>query len=480
MAGRWSGRRARVVLWVIAMAGFVVATPSPAAAAGFNNGDAQATADAFSLNLKAANATIGFTYGRSIAEYRDRTASAEARALDLGALPTLFGGEQCDGSPPLLNPATLPPLTRADSAVPGSERSRRTQVFQPGVSGGPAGDPAGFQDATATPLPSSVATTESVPLDIFLIGLDGARTEVRTRLENRVREAHAVVTAERLRVFGGLFTFTRPRWEALTRSGAQNVTQAGFSFESATVLGIPRSAGDALADLDGFKRGLEELLAPLGVRLELPRVETTEDGVRVTPMGFRVVNPPFGRDVLVPFLGRIDPLVQALRAEAVRADCKNELVLTVVDVLLGVMGGSGAIEALAGGVEVATRDVDYTVTAPDELPPPPEQTPTSVDEFATSESSGSLDTWTAFDADLPFAEVGSDLAVGDLTAVATAPAATTPPRRRSEALPASTTRFEDGPGGAVAVAVGTAALVGALALSLGDRLVANRRRRTIP
>ena len=33
-------------------------------------------------------------------------------------------------------------------------------------------------------------------------------------------------------------------------------------FTSATVLGIPRSAADAMADLEGFKYGLEQLLAP--------------------------------------------------------------------------------------------------------------------------------------------------------------------------------------------------------------------------
>ena len=127
---------------------------------GFHTGDAQATADTFSLNLKAANATIGFTYGRSLAAYQDRTGSAEGRALDLGVLPVVMAGEQCDGSPGLLNAATLPPLTRADSSEEGADASRRTQAFQPGLILDPAGPSAGFQDATATPLPSSWASTE--------------------------------------------------------------------------------------------------------------------------------------------------------------------------------------------------------------------------------------------------------------------------------------------------------------------------------
>ena len=247
-------------------------------------------------------------------------------------------------------------------------------MFQPGLNGGPSGDPAGFQDATATALPSSRAVTESVPTDITLIALDGARTEATAKLEGRVREAHAVVTADQLRVFGGLFTFDKPRWEATARTGDQSGSTGSFTFERATVLGFPRSAADAMSDLAGFKAGLEQLLAPLGVVLDLPQVVAREDGLKVTPMGFRVVNPPFGTDVLLPFLGQIDPLVQTLRQQAVDADCKNQTLLTVIDVVLGVLGGSGAIEILAGGVDVATHDTDYSVPPPAETTPPAPET----------------------------------------------------------------------------------------------------------
>lgn len=472
----------RVVLLVVAAAGFVSAAPGTGGAAGFNNGDAQATADAFSLNIKAANATIGFTYGRSVAEYRDRTGSSEGRALDLGALPTLFGGEQCDGSAPLLNPATLPPLTRADSAVAGSEASRRLQVFQPGLNGGPGGAPAGYQDATATPLPSSLAATESVPVDVFLLAMDGARTEVRTKLENQVREATAVVTADELRVFGGLFTFREPRWEAVARSGAATTSQGTFTFRSATVLGIPRSPTDVLSDLAGFKTGLEQLLAPFGVVLDLPRVEVLDDGVRVTPMGFRVVDPPFGTDVLIPFLGAVDPLVQALRQQAVETDCKNQTVLTVVDVLLGVLGGSGSIEILAGGVQATTHDVDYTVPAFPEPTVeatetlPPDTTPAYAEPLPFTDA-GTFEPLSDLGTELPLDTGFEDLSVdGEVPAVEAAEGE----EREVVALPAASSRWEDGAAGAAGVAVGALALLGAVGLSVGDRVVGSRRRRSIP
>lgn|GEM_PF-3177479 len=490
-SGRWASS-GRVGKWqAVALLALVAAvafgfSATPAQSDGVVRGSAQANADTFTLSIKAASATIGLSYGRSLARYQDRTGSAEARALDLGALPTLFGGPQCDGSAPLLAPSALPPITSADSNLVGSDQSRRTQVNLPGISGASNGGPVGFQDATATPLPSSSARTESVPVDVFLVALIGGRTETTAALRNGVREARAVVTADELRVLGGLFTFRKPRWEAVARSGAEQSTTSTFTFQSASILGIERAAGEALADLRGFKVELERALAPLGVTLTLPTTEMIEGGIRVTPMGFRVKEPPLGTDVLVPFLGRIDPLVQALRQELVAQDCKNDVVLTVVDILLGVLGGSGSIEILAGGVEAVTDDTDFS------SPPPPlelndasvEVAPETtiatdfgpIDPGAGSSDTGSFETPPAVDLSV------GDLGLGDPAAGASEVAAAVQQERSEEAgsLPSVIgSRFEEGTAGRAGVAVGTLALLGAVGLSIGDRLLGRRARRTI-
>jgi len=483
---RPTGRVAVVALLVaVATASFAFAA-APARSDSVVRGSAQASADTFSLTMKAANANIGLSYGRSFARYQDRTGSAEARALDLGALPALFGGPQCDGSTPLLPAAALPPVTSADSTLPGAEQSRRTQVFQPGIAGEPNGGPVGFQDATATPLPSSEARTESVPADVFLVALIGGRTETSASLRDGVREARAVVTADELRVLGGLFTLRQPRWEAVARSGAEESTSSTFTFTSATVLGQERPAGQAFADLRGFSAELGRLLAPFGVTLRLPTTQVVEGGVRITPMGFVVQEPPIGTDVLVPFLGRIDPLVQALRQELVAQDCKNDVVLTVVDILLGVLGGSGSIEILAGGVEAVTDDTDFA--APSPLPEPTEPpaevapettiaTDPSIDTFDPGFDVGSFDT-------VPPLDLGvGELGLGDVDLASTEVAEQVRAERAEEAAPLPSTigsRFEEGSAGRAGVAVGTVALLGALGLSLGDRLVGRRSRRVIP
>jgi hypothetical protein len=466
---------------VLAVGAFALSA-GPAASDGVVRGSAQASADTFSLSMKAANATIGLAYGRSFARYQDRTGSSEARALDLGALPTLFGGPQCDGSPALLPTTALPPVTSSDSTLVGAEQSRRTQVFQPGIGGEPNGGPVGFQDATATAAPSSRASTESVPADVFLVALIGGRTETSARFVDGVREARAVVTADELRVLGGLFTLRQPRWEAVARSGEREETSSTFTFTSASVLGLERPVGQVLSDLRGFEQGIEQLLAPIGVDLTLPTTEVVEGGIRVTPIGFRVVEPPFGRDVLVPFLGRIDPLVQALRKELVAEDCKNDVVLTVVDILLGVVGGSGSVEILAGGVEAVTDDTDFS--APPPLPEPTEPPVEVAPETTVAESFDAPILDDAFvPADtLPPLDLGpGELGLGDVSAGA-APVAAQVERARTEeaALPSVIgNRFEDGTAGRAGVAVGALALLGALGLSVVDRVIGRRSRRTI-
>ena len=498
------GERAAVLISSVFVMVATFVAPGPVAAAsaadgdGFRNGEAAASAQTFTLNVKQGNANIGFTYGSSIANYRDTTGTADAKALDLGVLSTLFGVEQCDGSPAILNPATFPPSTRTDSTHPTAPTSRIAEAFQPGLGTNGPGPLAGTQDATATKQPSSRATTNSERADLYLLAVDGGATEARTTLSNGVREAYTLSTARELRVFGGLFTFVEPRWEATARTGATTTTTGSFTFERATVLGSPRTPAQAMADLSAFRTGLEQLLAPFGVRLELPALEIDGGRVRVTPMSFKVRDMPWGNKVVAPFLGQVQPWKEALTRQLLDEDCKNESSLLVADVLLGILGGSGSIELDAGGVEAWTADTDFSspellglpadgVVATPATPAEPApfgaalQDPVSFDEFPLDDlpfddlslgdpalddlgPDGFTTDEVALDGGAPEAEVASstderDLEVAPVTAVA---------------------RFEDGTAGRAAVAVGLIGLLGALGLSAGERLRSRRTTRRIP
>jgi hypothetical protein len=458
---------------------------------GFRNGEAEASADTFSLNIRTSNANIGFTYGRTLVNYRDTTGTAEARALDLGILPTLFGVEQCDGSPPTLNVATIPQAARVDSTEPRSDRSRRTEARVPGLGDKPAGPIAGWQDATATRLPSARGVTESVDTDVFLLALKGGRTEATTKLENGVREAVAVSTAEELRVFGGLFTFRKPRWEAVARSGATTTTTGSFTFERATVLGVPRSPEQAMREFREFKRGLEDLLRPLGVSLRWPEVVVDGGRVKVTPMEFRVDDPPWGAQVIAPFLGNIQPLREVLTRQLIEEDCKNASTILLLDVILGILAGNGAVEISAGGVDVFTADTDFSSAPPIDLPvdrttpPPPAPAPPPVEVAPIVETP--IDLGLGFDDlgfesfDTTFDQGFEELPVEEFAAAPTTTAGTSGDTEEVAAVAASSgPAFEPSGAGAAAVAVGIVGLLGALALSFGDRLLARRSTRRIP
>ncbi len=470
----------------------VLALPVAAQAPGeqWHNGEAAATADTFLVNIKQGNANIGITYGRSMAGYRDITGNAEARAIDLGVLPTLMGGEQCDGSAPILNPATLPPNTRVDSLVADSNTSRRVEAFNPGFGAEGPGGSAGFQDAVATKMPSSTALTETPPTDLFMLAVEGATTRTYTALEGKVRTAHAVVTADRLRVFGGLFTFDEPRWEATAKSGAETTARGNFTFESATVLGMPRPYAQVMTEFAEFEQWLEQLLAPLGVQLNLPRVEAADGRVKVTPMEFLVTDMPWGAQVVAPFLGQLQPLKEALTQQLLEEDCKNETALLLLDVVLGILAGSGSIEITAGGVEAWTADTDFSSPPLEPMPTDSELVPAPEPVVATEVlPDTSFSTDLGFD-DLGFDDLGfdddfSDLGI-DTTAdlgIDTTTTDTTIADDTEEiaAAPASAgTRFEDSTAGRAAIAVGVAGLLGAIGLSFGERLMSRRTSRRIP
>lgn len=453
---------------------------------GFRNGEAEAAASTFGVSIIQGNANIGFTYGRALANYRDVTGTADAKALDLGVLPTLFGVEQCDGSAPILNPATFPPSTRVDSTEANAATPRAAVAHLPGFGSQRSGPPAGEQEVSATRAPSASATTRSERADLLVITVEGGATEVTTRLSGGVREARAVTTAKRLRVFGELFTFVNPRWEAVARSGASTTTEGSFTFERATVLGQPRSAQQVMGDLEAFRRGLEQLLAPLGVKLTLPAVEITDGRVRVTPMTFAVRDMPWGAQVLAPFLGNIQPLREVLTRLLLEEDCRSESSLLLADTLLGILSGSGSVELTAGGVEASTADTDFS--SPPLPEPPVDRTVPPPVEVADETLTSALPPLDDGFADLGFGDTSFD--VGDsfdssvgaettVTGAGTDDAGTEPEEElAAAALPAAS--LDSGESGTAAVAVGVAGLAAALALSMAERLRARRMSRRIP
>lgn len=466
----------------------------------FHPGGAKATTSTIGMEIVAGNATIGYTLGVNTATYRDQSAVAQASAIDLGALPVLLGDvSRCDAAPAILERQSLPPQTLADTAVAGSAASRRVDVFFPGLNGMPSDIPAGAQDATASsaPQPTSQARTDLRTQDVGLFAIYNPTATAETSLSGTTRRAHAVVAAESLTILGGAVRFYKPRWEATATSGGQTSTTGTFTFEQAYLFEIPRTPEQISADmvnLDGF---INSLLSGLGAHFDMPQVVVSGRKVTVTPMRFRLTDPPLGPYAIRPFMDQIRPFFEQWSKDLIAADCNNARALQFLDVLLQVLKGAGSVQIPVGGVEVETDDLwsppltiaDNSMTpgaAPAQAvapttPPPdapdrpyvttPSNEPTGTNPGSTSyrSNTGPSDT----------AVVLSETTippVHDPDPLPTHDAAYPVPL----ADPSALSRYQKGRTGGTAAVVAVLALIGAAALAVGDRMKMRGMQRRIP
>ena len=461
-------------------------------------GGANASADSIGIQIVNAGASLGWVFGRSTAAYRDITATAEGKAVDLGALEALLGQAQCNGElPPALDPETVPPRTIADSNLEGSELEKSAEVAQPKLTGDTSAPVVvGTQSASARDTPASSSSTAIRDQDFGFFRIIGATSSASTSFEDGVRTATAETRATRIEVLGGQVVFNDPVWTATTRSGATSANEAEFGFRSARVFGNIVSGSVLERDLAIFETILEGLLSPLGLDLRFPEVRRplTGDGVEVTPLAVSMADAPLGKDLLIPLL-RSD-LLQNYRAESVSEDCRRETFWTIIDAIERALGGSGSIEIAVGGAVATTDDTDYSVEPIAELAPP-STTPTTTapaplqapapDDFGSYGDLGYTSDYSG-DPGLDFADDLSTLPPETPTADLPAPVAEVAgvaedagddPGRDELAAATDISAGDTSGSDDAALVVGIVALLGAIGLSLGDRFAGFRSRRRI-
>jgi hypothetical protein len=468
-------------------------------------GGANASADSMGFQIINAGASLGWTFGRSTAAYRDITASSEGKAVDLGAVEALFSQPQCGGEvPPVLNMATVPPRTIADSAVSGSEVAKSAEVIYPRLAGDNASDRiVGTQTASATKVPASQSSTTTRNQDFGFFRIEGATSSARTSFENGIRLSEATMSAKRIVVFGGQVVFYEPTWSAKAWSGADTGTEAGFTFRSAQVFGNYLSGAVLERDLKVFETLVEGLLSPFGLDLRYPEVRQPfgATGIEVTPLAFSMSDAPIGKDLLIPLLNT--DLLKNYRLASVSEDCRRETFWTIIDALERALGGSGSIEMLVGGAVATTDDTDYSFkpfAEPVQIAEPaPESTPdTEVPadfdagggstEFGGDYSNDGFDAGYSDDFDLGFddgfygLESGLDTIVEEVPTEVLASeetAAGTSGSKSEDGSEIAAGSLGDSEDNAAALVVGIMALLGALGLSMGDRIMGMRARRRI-
>jgi hypothetical protein len=452
----------------------------------FVPGEATAAADTMGLKLALGNANIGYTLGRALAHYQERSASADGRAIDLEALPTLFGDVgACDGSIPFLPTAALPPETSVESEQAGSDASHRTEAFFPEIQKGRSTLSAGFQDARANGAPYSWAGTETPMQDVGIFSVWNGRAQVTTQLVGNVRSAVATTTADAISFLGGTLVLYNPKWEAIATSGAAEQVKGTFDISSAKFFGVPRTASQGKADLQWLGATLQQLLGFVGARLELPRPVVDGASVEVTPLVFSLVDMPIGRLGISPivelFRTSIETYYQQLRA----AGCAGQSQAQLYRLVEGIATGNGSVKLSVGGVSATTDDTYYPALElappdpPPTEPPPPTTTPV-VEAFDTTGFVPATPAVSAF-------EPADDLAYADPVAVepeVMAEETVVADESDSEevaaaATPASSRRRTSGDTGGAAALIGSLGVVLAVVLAAADRLKMLRGRRRV-
>lgn len=145
-------------------------------------GTASATAQALRLNPTFASLSLGITVGFSAADYTNRVARAESRALDLGEIGATLAAEGCDGGDPTLPADQQPQPLRTDSRDPKAAQGYSEQeTWAPVVT----------KSVRASSAPDGEARTGAVSLgDGRTVAVDGAGSRARVHVvDGATREA---------------------------------------------------------------------------------------------------------------------------------------------------------------------------------------------------------------------------------------------------------------------------------------------------
>lgn len=320
----------------------------------FDPGTGNAVALAYKVNPIFGNLSFGITAGESVAGHQNTGATAQSKAVNLGVIGVTLAGEGCDGADPTLPASAQPQPVIATTGEPGAEQGI-TKAFGEAIQ----------MTARATGKPIAEAITRIDPLgDNGGISISGGTTHATSGIvEEGVREARAVTEIPSVKLFGGLVSLEGLRWEAVQRSGAEELSSGTFSLGSINVAGakIPLPT-DALERLTA----LEDILHSLGLTITPPKTRVEQGIVFVDPLSIGIV-PSKARDTLMqtlleilqPVRDTVTDLIEQLGCGSPTDVLGNngKTAITVLDLVLGSVSGAGALTVELGGVSATTAEI---------------------------------------------------------------------------------------------------------------------------
>ena len=433
-----------------------------------SSGMASAIAQSYKINPTAAALSIGISFGTSLADYTNQVARAESRAIDLGIIGTTMAAEGCDGGAPTLTADKQPQGLRADSRQAGDDKGKTEQEqWAPMIT----------KSARADSTPSSEADTTSFPLgDGKTLTMNGAHSKAATRLvDGKTREALATADVGELDI-AGVVHASHLHWEALHHTGADQAVKGVFTIGALTVNGTAVPTADPSAALDAANTAL----ANLGVQIQPPKSHVDAGIMFVDPLAVAVV-PSSTRDTLTgTVINGGQPVRQPLYDAILQASCKFSTFITVTDILVGSITGSGSFALQLGGVQATTASLTLS-HAFGEIAPFTE----SLGNTSTVETIPAAPS-TSFDSSAPSSSFSGSSGSSNPATFSTQPpsteAATTKPAapaktETARAKPASSVTGKRAGALAAVAAIGLGLL---LAMAEGDRRMMRRAQRTIP
>lgn len=353
----------------------------------FVAGSGRARASLFEIVPRTGGLEIPINFGKALVTYQGFSATATSGGVKPPAQNAADG--DCGGAQPPGGGdgggAPAPPKPGGENSSPTAFPFVSTLTVSTGDEGADKGrqiDQGGFPDGSpvtgrfehqavrATADPSAWAATTSAQLGFGpLVEVVNGRTEAATGIEEgKARLAHAVTTMDRLNLFGGLVSLIDVRWEATQRTGDSPRADGGFTVGSVLVQGKPLPAPPAppAGLFDGSApplpdplAALNTALAPTGLAVEAPRLDTAGGVVRVTPMSVRIADSELGRVVLAPVVTGLQPLRDPVVGGLLAVSCDFGAAVTVADVAAGVLTGTGGIRFDFGGVSATTEGEVY-------------------------------------------------------------------------------------------------------------------------
>ncbi len=204
--------------------------------------------------------------------------------------------------------------------------------------------------------PASRAVSTTGDLDLApLLSLAGGRSIAEAEVfDTTGREARSTVDISF--DLAGVLRITGMRWNAHHRTGDAPDAGGSFAMEALEVLGVPVPT----ESLAGAAQAVNDALASLGLRIELPQVlRLTEpvDLVRVTPLRIVIDDSPAGAAAVRPLLGLTRDIRSDLFEAIVGVYCPSGNTLLAGEIVLGVASGTGALSIDLGGVEAISEDL---------------------------------------------------------------------------------------------------------------------------